>query len=68
MRGFQVMGRRAAGEGRRGGYLLSLVLFLLLQDVREVDELLHGLHLPIQVLEVHPAAPAEGLQHQPKAL
>lgn len=45
-------------------YLLCLILLLLFQRVRQVDQLVHGLHLSVQVLQVHPTGSAEGLQQQ----
>lgn len=50
------------------GYLLSLVLLLLFENVSEVDEFLHGLHLSAQVLQVHATRPAVGLQQQAEPL
>ena len=49
-------------------YLLSLVFLLLFQDVGQVDEFLHGLHLPAQVLQVHPTGPAVRLQQEAEPL
>lgn len=52
----------------RSACLLRLVLLFLLQDVGEVNELLHGFHLPAEVLEVHAAGPAVSLQQQSEPL
>lgn len=49
-------------------HLLGLILLLLLEDVSEVDELLHGLHLSVQMLQIHSAGTAVGLQQQAKPL
>lgn len=49
-------------------YLLSLIFFLLFEEVSEIDELLHGLHLSAQVLQIHATGPAVGLQKQTKPL
>lgn len=49
-------------------YLLRLILLLLFEELSEIDELLHGLHLPAQVLQVHATGPAVRLQQQAEAL
>lgn len=51
-----------------GSNLLRLILFLLFEDIGEIDELLHGLHLPAEVLEVHAAGPAVSLQEEAEPL
>ena len=54
--------------GKSFTHLLCLILLLLLEDVSQVDELLHGLDLAVQVLQIHPTGTAVGLQQQAKPL
>lgn len=49
-------------------YLLCLIFLLLFEEISEIDELLHGLHLPAQVLQIHATGPAVRLQQQAKTL
>lgn len=49
-------------------YLLRLIFLLLFEEISEIDELLHGLHLPAQVLQIHATGPAVRLQQQAEAL
>lgn len=53
---------------RQLDYLLCLVFFLLFEEVGEIDEFLHGLHLSAQVLQIHAASSAVGLQQQTEPL
>lgn len=62
------MGANATKVCQLSSYLLSLVFLLLFKEVGEVDQLLHGLHLPAQVLQVHATGPAVGLQQQAEPL
>lgn len=53
---------------RLSDYLLCLIFFLLFEEVGEIDEFLHGLHLSAQVLQIHATGPAVRLQQQAKPL
>lgn len=53
---------------RLSHYLLRLIFFLLFEEVGEIDEFLHGLHLSAQVLQIHATGPAVRLQQQAEPL
>lgn len=48
--------------------LLCFILFFLFENVSQINELFHSLNLSIQVLQVHPARTAVGLQKKAKPL